>query len=200
MAITALNTIKNWFKTGLIPTQAQFWDTWDSFRHKYEKIPVAEIDGIDSLIDNKTDNAEFEYHLSDPNAHNDLLQGKEDKSNKNKAGGYVGLDGISKISTAFLSMVNDLVNGGDNPLTAEQGKILKGLIDDHTVDTEAHPELVKKTRIIPYGEVLTFKTNPEGNPKIKEPDDICIGYVQGVFICGVYLGEGMYDNKTELKL
>ena len=96
------------------------------------KILKEKIDGIDSLIDNKIDTAEFEYHLSDPNAHSDLLHEKEDKANKNKADGYVGLDGISKISTGFLSMVNDLTTGGDNPLTAEQGKILKGLIDDHT--------------------------------------------------------------------
>lgn len=52
MAIQSLNTIKNWFRTGLIPTQAQFWDTWDSFRHKSEKVPVAEVDGIDALISN----------------------------------------------------------------------------------------------------------------------------------------------------
>lgn len=73
MAIVSLNTIKNWFKTGLIPTQQQFWDTWDSFRHKSEKIPVAEIDGIDELLLNKTEKEVFDNHLTDQNAHSNLL-------------------------------------------------------------------------------------------------------------------------------
>ncbi|PWA10984.1 hypothetical protein [Flavobacterium laiguense] len=50
MALQTLNTIKNWFKTGLKPTQAQFWDTWDSFRHKSDKVPVAEIEGLNELL------------------------------------------------------------------------------------------------------------------------------------------------------
>src|SRR5690554_3023322 len=47
MAITALNTIKNWFKTGLKPTQAQFWATWDSFWHKDQSIPQANITNLE---------------------------------------------------------------------------------------------------------------------------------------------------------
>ncbi|HCY81553.1 MAG TPA: hypothetical protein DHV22_08115 [Xanthomarina gelatinilytica] len=46
MAVTALNTIKNWFKTGLKPTQAQFWATWDSFWHKDQNIPQANITNL----------------------------------------------------------------------------------------------------------------------------------------------------------
>ncbi|MBE8725818.1 hypothetical protein [Flavobacterium hungaricum] len=49
MAIQTLDTIKNWFRTSLKPTQQQFWDTWDSFRHKDEKISVEEIDGVENL-------------------------------------------------------------------------------------------------------------------------------------------------------
>lgn len=50
MAIQTLNTIKNWFRTGLKPTQIQFWDTWDSFRHKNEKVPVKDIEGVEELL------------------------------------------------------------------------------------------------------------------------------------------------------
>jgi len=120
MAVTALNTIKNWFRTGLIPTQQQFWDTWDSFRHKSEKIPVAEVTGIDDLLLSKLETATFESHLTDP---------------------------------------------------------------------DAHPELVKIARIIPYGELLVFKTNPEGDPKIKEPGDYCIGFVEDTIVNGNWTGE-----------
>jgi hypothetical protein len=50
MPIQTLSTIKNWFKTGLKPTQGQFWDTWDSFRHKSERFPVADVEGLDELL------------------------------------------------------------------------------------------------------------------------------------------------------
>lgn len=69
MAITPLNTIKNWFKTGLIPTQAQFWATWDSFRHKSEKVPVADVDGIDELLLSKAEQSALQAHIDDEAAH-----------------------------------------------------------------------------------------------------------------------------------
>jgi len=48
----SLNTIKNWFRTGLKPTQSQFWDTWDSFFHKDDAIPTASITGLDIALAN----------------------------------------------------------------------------------------------------------------------------------------------------
>lgn len=51
MALQTLNTIKDWFKTGLKPSQTQFWDTWDSFRHKNDKVPVKEVEGLDEILD-----------------------------------------------------------------------------------------------------------------------------------------------------
>lgn len=50
MSIVPLNTIKNWFKTNLIPTQQQFWDTWDSFRHKNDKVAAADVEGLNDLL------------------------------------------------------------------------------------------------------------------------------------------------------
>lgn len=74
MAKQSLNNIKNWFKTGLIPTQNQFWDTWDSFWHKDDQIPTSSIQGIDSLLDSKAEKADFQAHLVDENAHSDLFK------------------------------------------------------------------------------------------------------------------------------
>ena len=53
MAIQTLNTIKNWFKTGLKPSEAQFWDTWDSFWHKSETIPTTSVTGLDGILNSK---------------------------------------------------------------------------------------------------------------------------------------------------
>ncbi|MDD2996350.1 MAG: hypothetical protein PHP99_09090 [Paludibacter sp.] len=55
MAKQTLNILKNWFRTGLKPTQPQFWDWMDSFFHKDEKIPLTSIDGIQEEFDKKAD-------------------------------------------------------------------------------------------------------------------------------------------------
>lgn len=69
MAKVSLSTIKNWFKTGLKPTQAQFWDTWDSFRHKDDAVPAVEVSGLDALLAGKAEAT----HTTDPNAHPDVV-------------------------------------------------------------------------------------------------------------------------------
>ncbi len=55
MAKQSLNTLKNWFKTGLKPLQVQFWHWMDSFWHKDELIPATTIDGLQGLLDSKVD-------------------------------------------------------------------------------------------------------------------------------------------------
>lgn len=62
---TPLNTIKNWFKTGLKPTQTQFWAMFDSFWHKAEEIPTSSINGLDDTLDNKVDKASYDIEQQD---------------------------------------------------------------------------------------------------------------------------------------
>ena len=64
-----INTILNWFKTGLKPTQAQFWASWTSFWHKEEEIPQSSISGLTNILNAKTENSQFNAHLTDVNAH-----------------------------------------------------------------------------------------------------------------------------------
>lgn len=130
MAIVNLNAIKNWFKTGLKPNQEQFWDMLDSLRHKNEKVPAADVEGIDDLLFSKADKVVLDDHLTNDNAHASLFGAKEDKSKKGVAGGYAPLNEFTKLASQYLNIVNDLVTGGsDSLLSAEQGKILKTQID-----------------------------------------------------------------------
>lgn len=98
MAIQTLSTIKNWFKTNSKPTQAQFWDTWDSFRHKNEKISVEDLNGIDELLQNKVERGVFDNHLADPNAHAESFSKKLDKGGYNGTGKNLD-DRITAIET-----------------------------------------------------------------------------------------------------
>ncbi|MFD1604171.1 hypothetical protein ACFSJW_08300 [Flavobacterium artemisiae] len=64
MAIQTLETIKNWFRTSLKPTQQQFWDTWDSFRHKEDKIYAKEIEYLSEFIKETTPKLPVEGNLN----------------------------------------------------------------------------------------------------------------------------------------
>lgn len=67
------NTLKNWFKTGLKPTQAQFHAWIDSFYHKDEKIPITAINDIQAILNEKADAEALVNHTEDENAHAGLL-------------------------------------------------------------------------------------------------------------------------------
>lgn len=68
------STTRNWFKTGLIPTQAQFWAFFDFIWFKDEMIPVENIEGLQELIDEQADNEAFQNHLADEDAHEPLFK------------------------------------------------------------------------------------------------------------------------------
>lgn len=81
------------------------------------------------------------------------------------------------------------------PITAIAGltailnsKAEKIQFDAHKTDANAHPQLLVKARIIPVGEMLVFKIEPNENEAEKEPGDFCIGIVENQKIEGIYLG------------
>ncbi|MGI9650973.1 hypothetical protein [Chryseobacterium sp. RLHN22] len=51
--MTDLETILSWFQTGDIPTEEEFRQTLSSFRHKNTKIPISEVDKLESLLNSK---------------------------------------------------------------------------------------------------------------------------------------------------
>jgi lysophospholipase L1-like esterase len=79
MAITSINTLKQWFQTAMKPTQEQFWAIFDSFRHKSDKVPASDIEGMDDLLLSKADKEAFTVHLADEAAHATLFEAKVDK-------------------------------------------------------------------------------------------------------------------------
>lgn len=55
MPLQSINTLKNWFSTFAMPTEAQFHDWLDSFWHKSDVIPATAIGGLQDLLDGKAD-------------------------------------------------------------------------------------------------------------------------------------------------
>ena len=66
MAKQTLNTLKQFFKTALKPTQQQFWDWLDSFWHKDDKIPLTSLDGLQDELDKKASKEYIDALASSP--------------------------------------------------------------------------------------------------------------------------------------
>jgi hypothetical protein len=54
--MASLAEIKNWFRSGLKPTQTQFWTTWDSFWHKGTPIPQSAVENLEDALAYLEDN------------------------------------------------------------------------------------------------------------------------------------------------
>ncbi|OOV19126.1 hypothetical protein [Flavobacterium sp. LM4] len=64
----------------------------------------------------------------------------------------------------------------------------KEAFDNHLEAADAHPEAIKKARIIPSDEMVVFKAPGNENNEIKEVGDYCIGIVENTKIEGIYVG------------
>lgn len=125
-----LSEIYNWFMTAKRPTQAQFWASWGSFRHKNDSIPQSEVENLSATLNAKAEKSQFDGHKIDPLAHAELFAGVERISRKGQADGYAPLNEFGILLSTYLNLVNDLVTGGiDAVLTAEQGKNLQNQIN-----------------------------------------------------------------------
>jgi len=70
---TPLHTIFSWFETGDFPTETQFKDTFLSFYHKDDLIPVKGIEGFEEIFQLFASAEAFQKHLTDPAAHSEYL-------------------------------------------------------------------------------------------------------------------------------
>lgn len=82
--VTPINTILTWFQTGDVPTETQFSNSWSSFWHKDERIPIASIDGLNAAIQGKLGREVYDSHLINTEAHSSVLA-KIDGSNLTEA-------------------------------------------------------------------------------------------------------------------
>lgn len=58
MAIRTITQLKAWFRKGLYPTEAQFADWMDSYRHKTEAVEMHEVTGLTNALNLKYDKSE----------------------------------------------------------------------------------------------------------------------------------------------
>ncbi len=92
MAKQTINTLKNWFRTALKPTQAQFWDWLDSYFHKDDKIPLTSLDGLQAELDKKR-STETPINISEVTGLDEALE--------NAGGSFVIENDIPVYGTSF---------------------------------------------------------------------------------------------------
>jgi len=76
MAQQSKNTIKQWFRTGLYPTQQQFWDLFDSIVFKGE-VELGDIQGLGPALQQKA-------QKNDVDQVKDRLYPEEQNNNQNE--------------------------------------------------------------------------------------------------------------------
>lgn len=124
MPTQSLSTIKNWFLTGKKPTQNQFHDTWESFRHKAEAVPMAEIAGLNDALAATASSAALNNHINDSMAHAALFDSCVRKTGNEAIQGDKTFEG----NTTF----NGSVYKNNLPLATEAyvNSVVTGLWDD----------------------------------------------------------------------
>lgn len=106
--MASLSDIFSWFETGDTPTQDQFRATFSSFRHKENKIPFNEVEGLANIFENTVTNNIFTAFKNETNA-NIINLAKKDGSN------LLPVDVISwkaALGLANVAFVDTLDNGG----------------------------------------------------------------------------------------
>ncbi len=139
---TNINTILSWFKTGLKPTQAQFWATWASFWHKDEQIPQNRILDLENTLKTKAEKALLDAHLNDKKAHADLFDTKANTIHTHSINDIEALENTLN-EKALLAHTHEIVDIKDLE-SALNEKVEKVQLDNHLSGKKAHAELFDK--------------------------------------------------------
>ncbi len=123
-------TVREWFRTDDRPDEDQFLNWFNWTRWNDEKVPLADIEGIDEILNDKADREAFETHLTDADAHADLfaepnarlavLESKTDSDNNfTVITGYT-LDPITRVLTMDAGWVGTINGIGHTNVAAQE--------------------------------------------------------------------------------
>jgi len=220
MAKQKLETIKNWFKTSLKPTQQHFWDTWDSFWHKDDKIPTSSIENLDVRFDEKADAELVTAHFGDPEAHgihnkvdkeagkglsaNDYTTAEKEKladiqeaATANEEDDYL-LDRTNHTGAQEISTVNGLQGALDAKADLVNGKVPTAQLPAYVDDVLEYANLVNFPETGENGKIyiaqntnITYRWS--GSAYVAIGSDLALGETSNTAFRGDY-GKTAYDH------
>ena len=80
MAQTSKENLKKYFETGDKPTQTEYAELIDALRHVDEKLPIGDVESLQTSLDSKATTSALLNHINDESAHGANLSGAEIKA------------------------------------------------------------------------------------------------------------------------
>jgi hypothetical protein len=132
MAIKTLEAIKAWFRTGCFPSESQFSDAFDSFRHKSDPIEITQ--SFQNALDEKADGEAFQGHIIDhenPHAVTKAQIGLSSVDNTSDAGKPVSIDQKNALDQkADVTTVQDHISDITNPHEVTKSQVGLSAVDN----------------------------------------------------------------------
>lgn len=80
MTQTSKENLKKYFETGDKPTQTEYAELIDAFRHVDVKLPIADVDSLQASLDAKAATATLLNHINDSSVHQSNMSGADIKT------------------------------------------------------------------------------------------------------------------------
>ena len=108
----SLSQIKSWFKKGMYPTESQFANTFDSFWHKDDTLPLSAIQNLMQILNDK--------------ASVQLVSGKQDKTDTTlQTADKTVVGAINEVNTKTSNIEREI---GNEDLLSDHAQSIKGAI------------------------------------------------------------------------
>jgi hypothetical protein len=167
--MASLTQIFDWFKENLMPTEAQFQETWKSFWHKSERLPQEQILGLNDNLSLKADKTTL-------TALSKVVDGKADKSDLQNISS--GLRNIGEVTNKTdLGAISNPQDGDAYTVINEKDTDGNSYIFRYTVKKDDEGNVVSaewvNTFLIAFnGDVLTkSKADPKYQAICKNAND-----------------------------
>ena len=172
-----LSQIKSWFKKGMYPTESQFANTFDSFWHKDDTLPLSAIQNLMQILNDK--------------ASVQLVSGKQDKTDTTlQTADKTVVGAINEVNTKTSNIEREI---GNEDLLSDYAQSIKGAIAEiNTWRGNASQDIEHLVGDMPFKQDKTDTTLQTGDKtvvgaineiwgKVKELWNRMTDYLKGIY-------------------
>jgi len=139
---TTKEDLKKYFETGDKPNQNEYAELIDAFRHVDEKLPIADVENLETSLDAKASAAVVLNHINDNSLHSASMTGAEIKTAYESEADTNAFTDAEKQQVA--DSVSHITDAGIHISTAEKQQVADGVA--HRADTNSHVSNSEKSK------------------------------------------------------